>query len=96
MRIGIGPAALALAGTLLGCTMQPYATLPAPAQPGDAGTRVAICYNGVKTPEPAVLNAAQGECPAATTAQRAETDYSMQVCPVLLPARATFICVPRK
>jgi hypothetical protein len=97
-------AAAALALTLLGAAslagcgaFAPYATLPSVAtteQP--AGTRVAICYNGIETSRDAAREAAQKECPAGTTAERVAKDYYLQYCPLLQPARATFACVPEK
>src|SRR4051812_3916379 len=92
--------ALALLGaaSLAGCgAFNPYTTLPGAATPEQpAGTRVAICYNGFKTEDSAAQEAAQKECPAGTRAERVDTDYYLQFCPLLLPARATFVCVPEK
>jgi hypothetical protein len=82
--------------SLAGCgAFAPYATLPSAATPEQpAGTRVAICYNGIETSRDAAREAAQKECPAGTTAERVDKDYYLQYCPLLLPARATFVCVP--
>ena len=90
--------AASLAGSLAGCgSFSPYATAPRAATPEQpAGTRVAICYNGFKTEDAAVQDAGQKECPAGTKAERVDTDYLLQYCPLLLPARATFVCVPEK
>ena len=89
--------ALAVAAALAGCSaFEPYPTVPAPAPPADPGTRVAICFNELHTPAAAVRDAAQRECPPNTAAELRETDHYMQVCPVLLPGRATFVCVPRR
>lgn len=83
---------------LAGCgAFAPYTTLPSPATPEQpAGPRVAICYNGIETSHDAAQEAAQKECPAGTRAERIEKDYHLQYCPLLLPARATFVCVPEK
>jgi hypothetical protein len=92
-------AALLGAASLTGCggAFSPYATLPSIAEPGQpAGTRVAICYNGIETSHDAAREAAQKECPAGTRAERVDKDYYLQYCPLLLPARATFVCVPEK
>ena len=92
--------ALSVAAALLaGCTiLDPFATTPAPAAAGakETGSRVAICYNTLHTSLPEVQQQAQRECPAGTTAEPADTDWYMQQCPVLLPARATFVCRPAK
>ena len=75
----------------------PYATLPQTAEPGQpTGQRVGICYNGLRS-SPAQLQAeAQRECPPDTAAQPVDSDWHMQYCPLLLPARATFVCVAKK
>jgi hypothetical protein len=91
--------ALLSAASLAGCggAFTPYATLPSVATAGQpAGTRVAICYNGIETSHDAAQEAAQKECPAGTRAERVDKDYYLQFCPLLLPARATFACVPDK
>ena len=84
--------------TLAGCNaLEPYATAPLAARPGQpAGARVAICYNTLTTTLAEVRVQAQRECPAGTTAQPVDTDWYMQNCPVLLPARGTFVCLPAK
>lgn len=84
------------AALLAGCgALAPYATAPSITTPGQpAGTRVAICYNGIETSHDAAQEAAQKECPAGTRAERVDKDYHLQYCPLLLPARATFVCVP--
>ena len=88
--------ALLGAASLAGCgALNPYSTLPQPATTGQpAGARVAICYNGLKTSPEEAREAAQKECPAATAAERVDTDYFLQYCPLLLPERATFACAP--
>lgn len=86
--------ALALAGCGV---FSPYATYPSPVQPGQpAGPRVAICYNGLKTSYDAAREAARKECPAGTAAEPVDTDYFLQYCPLLLPARATFACAQER
>ena len=77
--------------------LEPYATAPIAAKPGQpAGARVAICYNTLTTTLPEVQTQAQRECPASTAAQPVDTDWYLQNCPVLLPTRATFACTPTK
>jgi hypothetical protein len=90
------PLALLGAAPLAGCgALNPYPTLPAAAVPNQpAGTRVAICYNGLRTSAAGAQEAAQRECPAGTTARRVDTEYYLNYCPLLLPARATFVCMP--
>ena len=89
---------LTLAAGLAGCgALDPYPTAPRAAQPGAApGPRVAICYNTLTTTLPQVAAEAQQECAAGTLAEPADTDWYLQNCPLLLPARATFVCRPRK
>ena len=85
---------LALAATLAGCSaLDPYPASPRAARPGALpGPRVAICYNTLATPLAQVQLEAQQECAANTVAEPVDTDWYMQNCPVLLPARATFVC----
>ena len=89
---------LAAAALLAGCgALAPYPTVPRPAQPGQPpGPRVAICYNTLRTPLAAAQAEAQQECPAGTAAEPADTDWYLQHCPLLLPTRASFVCLPRK
>jgi hypothetical protein len=89
-----------LAAALAGCNMiAPYPTAPAAHEasaPADPGPRVAICYNTLQSTLDQVRAAAQDECSAGATATPVETDWYLQNCPLLLPARATFVCAPRK
>ena len=39
---------------------------------------------------------AQDQCAPNTRATRTETDWKLDFCPLLLPARATFVCQPKK
>jgi hypothetical protein len=91
-------AALLLLGaaTLAGCSaLDPYPAAPRAAQPGAApGPRVAICYNRLATTLAEVQTQAQAECSANTVAVPVDTDWYLQACPLLLPARATFVCAP--
>ena len=93
--------ALLLGAALPGCgALDPYPTFPQAASAGAApGHRVAICYNTLRTTLPEVRAAAQQECAAdnpQTRADPVETDWYLQNCPLLLPARASFVCTPRK
>jgi len=92
---------LILAGAIgvAGCTAtNPFVTAPLPADTGvkDAGPRVAICYNVLKTPPEKIQELAQAQCLGKTTAERVDTDYRVDNCPLLTPGRATFVCNPAK
>ena len=89
---------LRLTTALAGCgALDPYPTVPRATQPGQpAGARVAICYNTMKSSLPQVQTEAQQECAANTVAEPVDTDWYMQNCPLLLPARATFVCTAKK
>jgi len=91
-------AALLLIATLAGCdALDPFPTAPRTAQPGaPAAPRVAICYNRLATSLAEVLAEAQAECSANTVAAPVDTDWYLQNCPLLLPARATFVCMAKK
>ena len=97
------PAALLLlgAGGLAGCgALDPYPTAPRPlADPAAATPRVAICYNPAHTTLASLQPEAQQECAAGnprSVAVPAETDWYLQNCPLLLPARANFTCIARR
>ena len=99
MRAAAIGAFLALAVALAGCSaLDPYPTYPQPAAAGskDAGDRVAICYDAVVSSGAAVRKEAQAQCAPTTRATRVETDWKLDYCPLLLPARATFVCTPEK
>jgi hypothetical protein len=90
---------LAASAGLGGCSaFAPYPTYPQQPAAGDkdAGPRVAICYDLVVSSREEVQKAAQDECAANTVAKRVDTDWKLDYCPVLLPARATFVCTPKK
>lgn len=83
----------------VGCSaFDPYPTYPQPAAAGvkDAGGRVAICYDAIVSSRVEVQKAAQDECAPNTRAIRVDTDWKLDYCPLLLPARATFVCDPKK
>ncbi len=84
---------------LAGCSaFDPYPTYPQPAAAGvkDAGARVAVCYDAVVSSSAEVQKTAQDECAPSTHAARVDTDWMLDYCPLLLPARATFVCSPKK
>jgi hypothetical protein len=89
---------LVVAG-LTGCAaLDPFPATPQPAaaKVKDAGPRVAICYDFAVSSTTAVQKAAQDQCAPNTHAVRVATDWMLDFCPVLLPARATFVCTPQK
>ena len=91
--------AILLLAVLAGCTaLDPYAVTPRAARTGevDAGPRVAICYDTLGSTLDEVERAAQQECAADTIATYSSTDWYLQYCPLLLPARATYVCAPKK
>jgi len=94
------PCALLLAAAALaGCSqLQPYTTYPRAARAGevDAGPRVATCRDPLVSSLDDAQRTAQEECAANTIATYSSTDWNLQNCPLLLPARATYVCVPRK
>ena len=95
----IAPPFIAAAAILAGCSaLEPYPTYPASARSGeiDAGPRVAICYDALVSTLDQVQAAAQQECAADTVATPVDTDWYLQYCPLLLPARATFVCASKK
>jgi hypothetical protein len=87
---------LLLTTSLGGCgALDPYPTVARATQAGQpAGPRVAICYNTMKSTLAQVQSEAQQECAANAVAEAVDTDWYMQNCPLLLPARATFVCTP--
>lgn len=88
--------AVLLAGSTAACgsALTPFPTAPRPLDSGvkDPGARVAICYNALKTSPEELEKMAQAECLGDTTAERYDTDYRLDDCPMLTPARATFLC----
>jgi hypothetical protein len=98
-RLSLPIISIAAAITLAGCSaLDPYSTLAPTAQPGEAdqGPRVAVCYDTLVSSLDQVQAVAQQECAPETVATPVRTDWYMQYCPILLPARATFSCAPRK
>lgn len=88
-----------LAATAAGCSgFTPFPAAPPALGFGekDPGTRVSICYNGLKSEPEEIQRLGQAECPANTAAEPIGTDYQMDDCPVMTPARATFLCKTTK
>jgi hypothetical protein len=59
---------------------------------GDAA-RVAVCYNALTTTAERVRAIAAESCAAGTTPRALARDFSLNNCPLLQPARATFACL---
>jgi hypothetical protein len=91
--------ALLLGAGVAGCSaLTPFSTSPrglALNEP-NPGTRVAVCYNTFKTPPEKLQQMAQAQCGEKTVAERIDTDYRLDDCPLLTPGRATFVCKPEK
>jgi len=90
---------LLLGVAVSGCSaLTPFATPPLAASPGvaDAGPRVAVCYNALKTAPQTLQELAQAQCAGKAVAERVDTDYRLDDCPTLTPGRATFVCKPAK
>ena len=90
--------AIVLLASLAGCSaLDPYATFPRAARPGEDASlaRVAICYDTFVSSLDQVQAAAQDECAADTVAIYSSTDWYLQNCPLLLPARATYMWTPK-
>jgi len=99
MRRTHAPASVLVAAALAGCSaLAPYPTYPRMAGPGEEATasRVAVCYDALVSGPDEVQSVAQQECPAETTATHFDTDWRLESCPLLLPARATFVCAAKK
>lgn len=94
--------AIVLLGTLAACesaVLPPFETVPPPlsrAERNEAGgtppAQVAICYNMFTTSAAAVLALAKESCDPGTTPKPQKRDFNFTNCPILLPARATFVC----
>jgi hypothetical protein len=98
-KAGIAAALVVAAASLAACSaLDPFPTYPQQPVAGvkDAGPRVAICYDLLRSSRAEVQKAAQDECAPDTVAARVDTDWKLDDCPLLLPARATFVCTPKK
>jgi hypothetical protein len=94
--------AILLLVTLASCeggVLPPYETIPPPlsrAEKKETGDkplpRVAVCYNRFTTSAEAVLALAKASCDPGTTPKPVRRDFSLNNCPILEPARATFVC----
>ena len=89
---------LLAAAVLAGCSLlDPFPTTARGAQTGQpAGERVGICYNTMTTTLAELREQAQQQCAAGTTVEPVDTDWYLQTCPLLLPARASFVCAAKK
>ena len=98
MSRGAAAFLVTLAVMFTGCgALDPYPAPPRAAQPGaPPGPRVAICYNTLATSLAQVQSEAQQECSPNTVAEPVDTDWYLHACPLLLPARASFVCAAKK
>jgi hypothetical protein len=111
MRRGLAFALLA-GLTLAACAPRPFPTAPSRAAQEDLtrelaagpaaaawarpGARlVAICYGGALNPPEEVRAEAQLACPAGTLTLL-DTDLIWNRCPLLQPAKASYVCTPDK
>jgi hypothetical protein len=102
-RAASGGATLVLLGAamlLAGCgsVVTPFPTYPKqpPFGVSDPRPRVAVCYNGLKTSTEEIQQLAQEQCIGDAVAERIDTDYRLDTCPMSVPGRATFVCTPKK
>ena len=93
-----GTLLLLVAAGAAACNLfDPFPTTARGARTGQpAGERVGVCYNTMTTTLPEVREQAQRECAANTVAEPVDTDWYLQTCPLLLPSRASFVCVAKK
>jgi hypothetical protein len=93
-----GALLLLVAAGVAACNLlDPYPTTARSARSGQpAGERVGVCYNTMNTTLPEVRDQAQRACAANTVAEPVDTDWYLETCPLLLPSRASFVCVAKK
>jgi len=90
-----------LVAAMAGCSgFTPFPVAPRGIEPGEKnpGTRVAVCYNGLKTTPEEVQKLGLEQCreDGDTSAELIGTDYRLDNCPLMTPARATFLCKTAK
>lgn len=92
-------ALLSLLPILAQCSgwLPPYETVPARTHKhaGTAGTLVGVCYNMLTTSAEQVRAIATESCEPGRVPRPVERDLSLESCPLLQPARATFVCAAR-
>ena len=74
-------------------TQQPPLTKAETDVPGGPPPRVSVCYNALTASAAQVLAVATAGCDPGTTPHAQERDYNLMNCPLLQPARATFVCL---
>lgn len=87
--------AVPLALGLAACSgwLPPFETVPPAAPAGQSDvTRVAVCYNWLTATKDRVRDVAAQSCGAGSKADRVDRDVTLDYCPILTPARATFAC----
>lgn len=90
--------ALMLCTSLAACGETPLAPTearPATGAKSDARPRVAFCYNSAATTPKLVLDEARSACGVGSTPRLVADGLSLAACPVLSPARVTFVCERR-
>lgn len=103
MRLSRSLAALLLPLALARCSgmLPPYETVPvaltkadqqATATTDTPPTRIGICYNALTTTAEQVRAVAVQSCEPGTVPRAEQRDLSLGNCPLLQPARATFVC----
>lgn len=88
-----------LAGALLftvgGCSqLAPTDAAPAPGGLPTA-TQVGVCYTSAASTPAQVRALAADQCPVGTTPRLVAQGWNLDVCPILIPVRATFDCAAR-
>lgn len=98
MRRFAGALLLLVAAGVTACNLlDPFPTTARGGRAGQpAGERVGVCYNTMTTTLSEVREQAQRDCAADTVAEPIDTDWYLQTCPLLLPSRASFVCVAKK
>jgi hypothetical protein len=85
---------LALMLLLGGCgSLAPFESAPPRTLPaGVTGTAVGVCYSRLATTAEAVRAIAAQACSTGAPPRLVDTSWDLNVCPVLTPARAVFVC----
>ena len=87
---------LSLLPSLAQCNgwLPPYETVPTALPKGVAsgGTRIGVCYNALTTTGEEVRAIAAQGCDPGRVPRPVKRDISLESCPLLQPARATFVC----
>jgi hypothetical protein len=74
--------------------LPPFETVPAEGGADTTVSRVSVCYNALTASSEQLLGIATASCGPGATPQPVGRDLTLNYCPVLTPARATFACAP--